>query len=42
MTKADIINEISDKTGIEKLVVQTAVEAFMKSVRNNMAEGKNI
>jgi DNA-binding protein HU-beta len=42
MTKADIINEISEKTGIEKLAVQTAVEAFMKSVRNNMAEGKNI
>jgi len=42
MTKADIINEISEKTGIEKLVVQTTVEAFMKSVRNNMADGKNI
>jgi DNA-binding protein HU-beta len=42
MTKADIINEISDKTGIEKLVVQTAVESFMRVVRNNMAEGKNI
>jgi DNA-binding protein HU-beta len=42
MTKADIINEISEKTGIEKLVVQTTVESFMKVVRNNMAEGKNI
>ena len=42
MTKADIINEISEKTGIEKLVVQSAVETFMKVVRNNMAEGKNI
>lgn len=42
MTKADIINEISERTGIEKLIVQTAVETFMKSVRNNMAEGKNI
>ncbi len=42
MTKADIINEISEKTGIEKLVVQTAVESFMRVVRNNMADGKNI
>ena len=42
MTKADIINEISEKTGIEKLIVQTTVESFMKVVRNNMAEGKNI
>ncbi|HWY35499.1 MAG TPA: HU family DNA-binding protein [Nitrosopumilaceae archaeon] len=42
MTKADIITEIAEKTGIEKLIVQTAVESFMKVVRNNMAEGKNI
>ena len=42
MTKADIINEISEKTGVEKLVVQTAVESFMRVVRNNMADGKNI
>ncbi len=42
MTKADIINEISEKTGIEKLAVQASVESFMKIVRNNMAEGKNI
>jgi len=42
MTKADIVNEISEKTGIEKLVVQTAVESFMKTVRNSMIEGKNV
>ncbi len=42
MTKADIVNEISDKTGIEKIVVQTAVEAFMKSIRTSMTEGKNV
>jgi DNA-binding protein HU-beta len=42
MTKADIVNEISEKTGIEKLVVQTAVESFMKTVRSSMIEGKNV
>jgi DNA-binding protein HU-beta len=42
MTKADIVNEISEKTGIEKMVVQATVEAFMKTIRNSMVEGKNV
>lgn len=42
MTKADIINEIAEKTGIEKVAVQATVEAFMKSVRNSMVSGENV
>lgn len=42
MTKADIINEISEKTGIEKVAVQASVEAFMKSVKQSMENGKNV
>lgn len=42
MTKADIINEIADKTGIDKMDVQASVEAFFTTVKNNMAEGNNI
>jgi DNA-binding protein HU-beta len=42
MTKADIINDISEKTGIEKVVVQATVESFMKSVRDAMSTGKNV
>ena len=42
MTKADIINDISEKTGIEKLTVQASVEAFMKSVKNSMEKGQNV
>ena len=42
MTKADIINEIAEKTGIEKVAVQATVEAFMKSVRNSMVAGENV
>ncbi|MGQ0827771.1 MAG: HU family DNA-binding protein [Bacteroidota bacterium] len=42
MTKADIINEISEKTGIEKVAVQASVEAFMKSVKHSMESGKNV
>ncbi len=42
MTKADIINDIAEKTGIEKVAVQASVEAFMKSVRNSMVSGENV
>jgi DNA-binding protein HU-beta len=42
MTKAEIVNEISGKTGIEKAQVQTVVEAFMKSVRTSMTAGTNV
>lgn len=42
MTKADVINEISEKTGIDRLDVQASVEAFFSVVKNSMAEGENI
>ena len=42
MTKADIINDISEKTGIEKTVVRASVEAFMKSIKDNMENGSNV
>ncbi|MES2591000.1 MAG: HU family DNA-binding protein [Bacteroidota bacterium] len=42
MTKADIINDIAEKTGIEKMAVQASVEAFMKSVKNAMEKGENV
>lgn len=42
MTKADIVAEISNRTGIEKVTVQVAVEAFMESVKNSLIDGKNV
>ena len=42
MTKADIVNSISQKTGIDKLIVLNTVEAFMATVKENMANGENI
>jgi len=42
MTKADIINEIVTKTGIEKTNVQETVEAFMKTMKNSLSSGKNV
>ena len=42
VTKADVINQISDQTGIAKNDVQVAVEAFFSVVKDNMTEGENI
>jgi len=42
MTKADIVNEISKSTGIEKLVVQTIVESMMDSIRKSLSNGENV
>lgn len=42
MTKAEVVNEIAEKTGIEKITVQETVEAFFKVVKNSMADGENL
>lgn len=42
MTKADIVNEISKNTGIEKMVVLKTVEAFMDTVKGSLADGSNV
>ena len=42
MTKADIVNEISKNTGIEKVTVQKTVEALMETVKDSLQEGKNV
>ena len=42
MTKADVIAEIAEKTGIDKADVTTTVEAFFSVVKNSMSNGENI
>lgn len=42
MTKAEIVSEISDKTGIEKVAVMATVEAFMDSIIGAMEKGNNV
>ncbi len=42
MTKAEVITEISDKTGIPKEDVQATVEAFFSVVKTSMSDGNNI
>ena len=42
MTKADIVNEISKNTGVEKAQVQQIVEAFMESIKDAMIADNNV
>ena len=42
MTKADIVKEISYKTGIEKATVLKTVEAFMETVKDSLVDGENV
>lgn len=42
MTKADIVNEISKNTGIDKHSVLASVESFMDIVKESLAKGDNV
>lgn len=42
MTKADIVAQVSDKTGIEKAQVLATVEAYMEAVKDALSEGENV
>jgi len=42
MTKADIVNQIAEKTGVEKVAVQATVEAFMGSIKTSLETGENV
>lgn len=42
MTKADIVKEIANGTGVEKVQVQAIVEAFMENIKGAMAKKNNV
>jgi len=42
VTKADIINEIAEKTGVDKADVTASVEAFFSVIKSSMSNGNNI
>jgi len=42
VTKAEVVQQIAEKTGIDKADVYTAVEAFFSVVKNSMSDGENI
>ncbi|MEO5968092.1 MAG: HU family DNA-binding protein [Ferruginibacter sp.] len=42
MRKADLINKISDKTGIPKVDVLVTLESLFKEIKLNLSDGENI
>lgn len=42
MTKADVIAQIAEKTGIDKADVSHSIEAFFNIVKTSMSTGQNI
>lgn len=42
MTRAELVKEIVNKTGIEKVVVRAIVEGLMTTMKDSMVKGENI
>ena len=42
MTKAEIVTEIANKTGIEKKDVLNTIEAFMEVVKESLTKEENV
>ncbi|MEN2435947.1 HU family DNA-binding protein [Weeksellaceae bacterium A-14] len=42
MTKAELVNTISNKLGTEKNETQKIVEAFMQEIRTSLYNGENV
>ena len=42
MTKAEIVANISEKLGIEKVDVQLTVESLMKEIIDSLENGENV
>lgn len=42
MTKAELINKISLKTGVEKVTSLAVIEAFMNEVKDTISENESI
>lgn len=42
MTKAEIVANVANTTGVEKVAVQATVEAFMTAVKKSLSAGENV
>lgn len=42
MTKAQLVNEIANNTGIEKVAVQATVESMMKVIKSSLQNGDSV
>ncbi|MEC7068878.1 MAG: HU family DNA-binding protein [Bacteroidota bacterium] len=42
MTKADVVNNISEQLGIDKNDVLATIECFMKEIKSSLESGENV
>lgn len=42
MTKAELVKQISDATGVEKSAAMAIVEAFMETVKDSISKGEAV
>ena len=42
MRKADLVNQISEKTGIPKVDVLVTLESMFKEIKDSLSKGENI
>ena len=42
MTKADIVSEICQRTGIDKQIVIATIDSFMQSIKESVAREENV
>ena len=42
MRKADLVNKIAEKTGVQKVDVLVTLEAFFSEVKESLSEGDNV
>ncbi len=42
MTKADIVSDIAEETGLDRTEALRAVESFMNSIKTSLAKGNNV
>ena len=42
MTKAELVNRISEKTGTEKLITLTIIESMMKEIKNTIVSNESV
>ena len=42
MTKAELVNRISEKTGTEKLITLTIIESMMKEIKNSIVSNESV
>ena len=42
MIKAELVNKLTIKTGVERKVVSAVIEMFMDTIKNSLEKGENV